>query len=269
VSSGRGRAARARCSLAGWHSTAVQGRARRCHVHQQAHDVVVQPPGRHDLKRLIGQGVGLGPVVACDRQQAALGQRGRDGGQGAGEPTHLDGVGQGRVGLVGLAVQQLSHCLDDHGGRPPWACRAQPGKGSLGIGPDAPDPVEAQQPAQHRQVPFHGAAIRRRLCSCVGVGRCRLVLGGVGPAFGGHRPDHQCLDQGSQHGDRRVALDQRPLFEPPQPPLDGLDPPAGPGPEHQPGHQPGHPVGVPGGLGMIDRQHLQPVGLTSAGRPGV
>jgi hypothetical protein len=65
------------------------------------------------------------------------------------------------------------------------------------------------------------------------------------------------------------VFDQTLVLEPRQPSEDGVDPPAGVGGDHQAGDQPGHPVGVAGGLGMVDGQLRQPVGLTPGRCPGV
>jgi hypothetical protein len=83
-------------------------------------------------------------------------------------------------------------------------------------------------------------------------GACAATLGRVGPALGGHRPADQRLEQGSEHGHRRVAVDQPLVLEPGQPAASGVDPAGGVGRLDQRRDQPGHPVGVPGGLGVVD-----------------
>jgi hypothetical protein len=101
VSSGRRRGPRK--LLAGRQVAAVQG-GTGCHrIHERAHDVVVQLPGLQYGKGLSGQALGLAPVVAPDRQQTTLGQRGGGGGPGPGVGADLDGIGQDQVGVVGLA----------------------------------------------------------------------------------------------------------------------------------------------------------------------
>ena len=89
----------------------------------EAHLVVVQLPGPGDLEGAVGEGLGLDPVLACDRDQGALGQGGRGGGQGADVGGELGRLGQDGVGTVGLPGQDIGDTLQEQGGRRPRAPR--------------------------------------------------------------------------------------------------------------------------------------------------
>ena len=87
-----------------WQVAAVQGRAGGHGVNQRTNEVVVQPPGLQQPKGLVGQGLGLGPVLASDRHQAAFGQAARRAVQDPGAGAQLDRLSQDRICLVGVAV---------------------------------------------------------------------------------------------------------------------------------------------------------------------
>ena len=174
----------------------------------------------------------------------------------------LGGVGQDRVGPVGLTGQQVADPLQQLGRGPPLAGRAQLGQGGLGVGPHPVHAVAAQQRPQQRQIALDGAAVRQRPGN-------RPLFGGVGPALGRCRLSDQGLQPGPEHGHRRIASEQALVLEPAEPAAGGVDPPGAVGRHGQLPDQPGDPVGVPGGLGVVDRGFRQPVGLAPGSRPGV
>jgi hypothetical protein len=105
--------------LGPWDVAAVQGDAGRDSVDQRGHDVVVQLSGLQHGQGLPGQELGLAPVVAVDGQDTALGQRGRGGGPGPGVGAELDGLGQDRIGAVGLVGQHVGDALQHQPRCPP------------------------------------------------------------------------------------------------------------------------------------------------------
>ena len=66
-----------------------------------------------------------------------------------------------------------------------------------------------------------------------------------------------------------MTFDNSAVLEPLEPPANGVDPPPCIGRNRHGGDQPGGPVGVTCGLGMVDGQLRQPVGLAPGGRPDV
>jgi hypothetical protein len=193
-------------------------------VEQGAHLVVVELPGPSDLKAAVGEGLGLDPVVARDRDQGALGQGGRGGRQGADVGGDLGRVGQDGVGAVGLAGQDVGDALQEQGGRRPGAARGQPGHGGLGVGAHLVHAMAAQQRPQQRRPGLHRAGMREPI-------RGQPALGGGGPALDVVRLAGQHLQERSLGGDQRMLFDQPALLEPLEPPAGGLGASAGVGGE--------------------------------------
>jgi hypothetical protein len=231
-------------------------------VDQGAGHIAVQRSGPNHPPGLLGQGGRLLPVLVVHGHQRALGQGDRGRGQGTGFGGHLGGVGQGGVGLVGLAGEQVADPLQQLGGGSPLAGWAQSLEGGLGVGSHPVQAVAAQQGPQERQIALGGAAVGQRPGH-------RPEFGPVGPALGRHRLTDQSLQPRSEHGHLRVASEQALVLEPAEPAAGRLDPAGAVGGQGQLPDQPRHPVGVPGGLGVVDRGLRQPVGLTPGSRPSV
>jgi hypothetical protein len=211
---------------------------------------------------LLREVVGLAPVIAFHGHDGALGQGERRNGQPTDMCPDLDRVGQDRVSPVGLAVQEIGDPLEEQGRRAPPACWGQAGHGDFGVGSHPAHAVAAQQGPGQRHPAFGGAAIGKRHHPCA-------MLGGRHPTLGARRFAQQRLDKGPEHGDLQMTFDNSPVLKPLEPVADGVDPPPRIGRNRHGGDQPGGPVGVAGGLGMVDGQLRQPVGLAPGGRPDV
>jgi hypothetical protein len=98
---------------------------------------------------------------------------------------------------------------------------------------------EQPEPAFER-----AAAIRER--------PARAVLGRIGPALGGDGVAEERMHTGSEHGNRRVPLDQVVVVEPVEPPLEGDDAAAVVRGKDELGDQPGGTVGVARRHGIVD-----------------
>ena len=142
------------------------------------------------------------------RAIAAAGSTGADG--------DLGGVGQDRVGPVGLTGQQIADPLQQLG-RGPLAARTELVEGGLGIGPHPVHPIAAQQRPQQRPIALDRAAVWERPGH-------RSLFGRVGPALGRDRLTDQRLQPGPEHGHRRVASEQALVLEPAEPAAGGVDP---------------------------------------------
>jgi hypothetical protein len=166
--------------LDAWHVAPVYGHPGRHGVDQSAGDIAVQLPGLNHTLGLLGQGGGLLPVLMVHGHQGALGQGDRGRGQRTGADGDLGGVGQDRVGPVGLTGQQIADPLQQLGRGPPLAARTELVEGGLGIGPHPVHPIAAQQRPQQRPIALDRAAVWERPGH-------RSLFGRVGPTLGRDR----------------------------------------------------------------------------------
>jgi hypothetical protein len=176
--------------------------------------------------------------------------------------VEVDGVGQDRVGPVGVAVHKVGDSLQEPGERTrcvPWF---QPIPGQPRVGAHPCHAVAAHERAQQRHIGLDQLTSRQRLLG-------QRALGRLGQALGRRRLAEEHRDLAAQDGDHRKAFDHAPLLEPPEPATGGLGASAGVGGLRQLLDQPGRPVGVTGGLGMADGLLWQVVGLEPGGRAGV
>ena len=183
----------------------VQGHPGGHGVDQGAHDVVVEVPGLTAIARACSARASAS--CHCWRSIAMMARSARAveaAGKAPVSRAHLDRVGQDRICLVGVAVEQVGDTLQQQRRRPP---RASPGSAR----PARPARRPASGPCRC------GTAARRaspgsspsccRLAAPPRPGhgpRRRPAFGGVCPAFGPRRPAHQRLQPGPEHRHRRV-----------------------------------------------------------------
>ena len=241
----------------------VDGRLGRPGVDEGARPVGVEVAVAHQRQRPLGERRGRRPVALGGGDDAALGQD--DGGQRwrAGLVGGVEGVGQDRVGPVEVALQQVGNAPGVHHGRPVGAGGAEAVQGELRVAAHGGHAVTAEERPEVGHVARHGAAVGQ---PAGGRGR---PLGRRRPALGLGRPAEQGEDERAVHGDRRVPLDQAALLEPLHPAQHRVHAAARPDRLHHLQDQPRDQVGVAGGLGVVDGQLGQVVGLAPGGRADV
>ena len=211
---------------------------------------------------LVGERLGLRPVVPLDGGEAPLGQRHRQERDDARAQRFVEGPGEEGVGLLRVAFQQVGQTLGVQHRRAVGTRGAEAVEGLPGVVAHPVGPVAAHQRAQVGE-----GAVQRVPVVQHTTGRCSL--GGGRPALGVAGPSDQGVDQGAVHGDRRVLLDEALGGEPLHPAQHGVDPSAHP---HRVGaaqHEAGDTLGVTGPLRVLDGGLRQAVRLVPAGRAAV
>jgi hypothetical protein len=122
----------------------MHGATRHERVRQRAGPVPIQAAVLHQGQSLVREGIGVVPIVAHDRYDAALGENDREERHGARADGDVEGMREERVGAVEITVEQVGDALGVQHNRSVRAGRAESGHGELGVASHLCDPAAAE-----------------------------------------------------------------------------------------------------------------------------